>query len=297
MAMFGGMQMTFDELLDNLYGMDFEVFAHDVLMVAIHYRTKKKYIFHNSTCDEYQEFIDKYQPIFMTYNGKTYDKYILKACLLGYSPEEIKEINDFIIAGNNGWEYPFDGYCSLPPLWDLFDCIKTFKSLKEIEANLRMNITETTVPFNLKTKWNEQQKKEVIYYCTADVEALFPLFERLINSYKSKFIICKIGNIPPAVGLGMTDANLTAELLGSEKHEYNDPFGYEYPSVVDKTKIPQEVLDYIDDLIVHNDLNYKRPAPCLDLGTILFQWGVGGNHSFIKEGSFFYDRGDGLKCE
>ena len=26
----------------------------------------------------------------------------------------------------------------------------------------------------------------------------------------------------------------------------NDPFGYEYPSVVDKTKIPQEVLDYID---------------------------------------------------
>ena len=288
--------MTFDELLDNLYGMDFEVFAHDVLMVAIHYRTKKKYIFHNSTCDEYQEFIDEYQPIFMTYNGKTYDKYILKACLLGYSPEEIKEINDFIIAGNNGWEYPFDGYCELPPIWDLFDCIKTFKSLKEIEANLRMNITETTVPFNLKTKWNEQQKKEVIYYCTADVEALFPLFERLINSYKSKFIICKIGNIPPAVGLGMTDANLTAKLLGAEKIEHNDPFGYTYPEQVQKEKIPQEALDYFDDLIAHNDLNYKREAPNLDLGTIEFQLGVGGCHGFSKNGTYRYDRGDGLSC-
>lgn len=289
--------MDFDKLLDRLYFFDFETFAHDTLMVAIGYRNKDKHIFHNASADDYYEFINRYNPILMGYNCKSYDKYILKACLLGYSPEEVKDVNDFIIDGNNGWEYGFDGYCTLPPIWDLFDCIKTFKSLKEIEGNLRMNITETTIPFDLPTKWNKQEYEEVLYYCTCDVEALFPLFDRLINNYKSKFIICKIGNINPEYGLGMTDANLTAELLGSEKHEYNDPFGYEYPSVVDKTKIPQEVLDYIDDLIVHNDLNYKRPAPCLDLGTILFQWGVGGNHSFIKEGSFMYDRGDNLKCE
>ena len=288
--------MDFEELLDRLYGFDFECFAHDTLMVAIHYRTGKEVIFHNSCADDYQAFLDINHPILMGYNCKGYDKYILKACLLGYSPEEIKELNDFIINGNNGWDYDFDGYCELPPIWDLFDCMKTFKSLKEVEGNLRMNITETTVPFDLPTKWNNQQKEEVIYYCRADVKALFPLFERVINSYKSKFIICKIGNIEASFGLGMTDANLTAELLGSVKKEYDDPFDYEYPIVVDKSKIPQEVLDYIDDMIEHNDLSYKRPAPCLDLGTILFQWGVGGNHSFIKEGSFFYDRGDNLLC-
>lgn len=289
--------MDFEQLLDRLWGFDYEVFAHDTLMVAINYRTREERVFHNSSPDEYETFLVQENPILMGYNCKSYDKYILKACILGYGPEEVKEISDHIIGGNNGWEYPFVGYCTLPPIWDLFDCIKTFKSLKEIEGNLRMNITETTIPFDLPTKWNKQEFDEVLYYCRADVNALFPLFDRLINSYKSKFIICKIGNIDPQYGLGMTDANLTAELLGSEKHEYNDPFGYEYPSVIDKTKIPQEVLDYIDDLIVHNDLNYKRPAPCLDLGTILFQWGVGGNHSFIKEGSFMYDRGDSLHCE
>lgn len=274
-----------------------EVFAHDTLMVAINYRSKEKRIFHNATADDYQNFIDTHRPILMGYNCRGYDKYILKACLLGYSPEEIKEINDFIIVdGHNPWEYQFDGYCELPPIWDLFDCIKTFKSLKEIEGNLRMNITETTVPFDLPTKWNEQQRKEVIYYCTADVEALFPLFERLINSYKSKFIICKIGNIPPAVGLGMTDANLTAKLLGAEKIEHDDPFGYTYPEQVQKEKIPQEALDYFDDLIAHNDLNYKREAPNLDLGTIEFQLGVGGCHGFSKNGTYRYDRGDGLSC-
>ena len=289
--------MDFDKLLDRLYFFDFETFAHDTLMVAIGYRNKDKHIFHNASADDYYEFINKYNPILMGYNCKSYDKYILKACLLGYSPEEVKDVNDFIIDGNNGWEYGFDGYCTLPPIWDLFDCIKTFKSLKEIEGNLRMNITETTIPFDLTTKWNKQEYEEVLYYCTCDVEALFTLFDRLINNYKSKFIICKIGNINPEYGLGMTDANLTAELLGSEKHEYNDPFGYEYPSVVDKTKIPQEVLDYIDDLIVHNDLNYKRPAPCLDLGTILFQWGVGGNHSFVKNGKVIYEGELSFSCK
>jgi hypothetical protein len=288
--------MNFDELLDRVWLSDYEVFAHDVLMVAINYRTDERKIFYNATSNDYQEFIDNYNPILIGYNFKSYDKYILKACLLGYEPEEIKQINDFIIGGNNGWEYPFEGYCKLPPIWDLFDCIKTFKSLKEIEGNLRMNITETTVPFDLPTKWNEQQYEEVLYYCTSDCKALRPLLDRLMTNYKSKFIICQLGKINPEYGLGMTDANLTAELLGSEKHDYDDPFGYEYPSVVDKTKIPQEVLDYIDDLITHNDLDYKRDAPQLDLGTILFQWGVGGNHSFVKEDSFSYDRGDDLKC-
>ena len=289
--------MNFDELLNDLWMFDYEVFAHDTLMVAINYRSTEKIIFHNASADSYQDFIDTYHPILMGYNCRSYDKYILKACLLGYSPEEIKELNDFIIDGNNPWEFPFQGYCELPPVWDLFDCIKTFKSLKEIEGNLRMNITETTVPFDLPTKWNEQQKKEVIHYCVADVEALFPLFNRLTNNYKSKFVICKIGKIDPRIGLGMTDANLTAKLLGAERQDHDDPFGYTYPEQLQKEKIPEEALEYFDDLIAHNDLNYKREAPCLDLKTIDFQLGVGGCHGFSKFGTYIYDRGDGLSCE
>lgn len=289
--------MNFDELLNDLWMFDYEVFAHDTLMVAINYRSTEKIIFHNASADSYQDFIDTYHPILMGYNCRSYDKYILKACLLGYSPEEIKELNDFIIDGNNPWEFPFQDYCELPPVWDLFDCIKTFKSLKEIEGNLRMNITETTVPFDLPTKWNEQQKKEVIHYCIADVEALFPLFNRLMNNYKSKFVICKIGKIDPRIGLGMTDANLTAKLLGAERQDHSDPFGYTYPEQIQKEKIPEEALEYFDDLIAHNDLNYKREAPCLDLKTIDFQLGVGGCHGFSKFGTYVYDRGDGLSCE
>lgn len=282
---------TFDELLDRVYYFDSEVFAHDVLLVFISHKTNERFVFHNAITDNYQDFIDKYNPILVTYNGKSYDKYILKACLLGYTPEEIKDINDFIIDGNNGWEYPFQGYCKLPPLWDLYDCIKTFKSLKELEGNLRMDITETTVPFDLPTKWNKEQYEEVLHYCTADVKALIPLFQRLMNNYKSKYTICKIGKINPEYGLGMTDANLTAELLKAERIEHNDPFLYTYPKQVQKEKIPKEALEYFDDLINHNDINYKRNAPCLDMGTIEFQLGVGGGHAFVKNGVYHYTNG------
>lgn len=288
--------MNFDDLLDRLWGYDFEVTAYDWLLVLKSYRTKERVVFHNAIPNEVQNFIDKHNPIMMGYNNNGYDKYILKAILSGYTPEELKEVNDHIIDGGNGWELDF-GYVEVPTQVDLINCIIPRKSLKELEGNLRMNITESTVDFNIDHKWSKQEYDEMLYYCDHDVDALFPIFDILITRFKSKFIIARLGNIDEEYALSLTDANLTAVLLGAERIEHDDPFGYEYPDVIDKTKIPKQALDYFDDLITHNDLEYKVEAPCLDLKTIDFQLGVGGCHGFIKEGVYRYDRGDGLTCE
>ena len=159
-----------------------------------------------------------------------------------------------------------------------------------------MNITETTVPFDLPDKWNKQQYEEVLYYCTCDVEALFPIFEMLMTRFKSKYIIAKLGKIDPEYALSLTDANLTAVLLGAERKEHDDNFAYVYPDVIDKTKIPQSVLDYFDDVIAHNDLNYKVDAPSVRIDDCLIQLGYGGLHG-AKETTFVYDRGDVLRCQ
>lgn len=287
---------TFDELLDRLWGYDFEVTSHDWLLVLKEYRTKKRIYFHNSLPNEIQNFIDKYNPILMGYNNNGYDKFILKAILNGCTPEEIKDVNDYIISGGNGWELDL-GFTKIPTQIDLINCIVPRKSLKELEGNLRMNITESTVDFNIKTKWTKQEFDEMLYYCDHDVDALFPIFDILIGKFKSKYIISKLGKIDPEYGLSLTDTNLTAVLLGATKKEHDDPFGYDYPTQVDKSKIPNEVLEYFDDIIAHNDIEYKRDAPCIDMGTILFQIGIGGGHAFIKDGSYIYDRGDCLQCE
>lgn len=288
--------ISFDDLLDRLWGYDFEVTEYDWLLVLKDYRNRNRVVFHNAIPNDIQNFIDKYNPIMMGYNNNGYDKFILKAILNGYTPEEVKEVNDYIIGGGNGWEIDL-GYTEIPTQVDLINCIIPRKSLKELEGNLRMNITESTIDFNIDHKWSKQEYDEMLYYCDHDVDALFPIFDILITKFKSKYIIARLGNIDPEYALSLTDANLTAVLLGAERIEHDDPFGYEYPDVIDKTKIPKEALDYFDDLIEHNDLEYKVEAPCLDLKTIDFQLGVGGCHGFIKEGVYHYDRGDDLKCE
>ena len=104
-------------------------------------------------------------------------------------------------------------------------------------------------------------------------------------------------NISAVVEKALNDANLTAVLLGAERQEHDDNFAYVYPEQVEKEKIPKEFLEYIDDLVEHNDLDYKPEAPALDLDSITFQTGIGGGHGFIKEGTLIYDRGDNLRCE
>ena len=288
--------MSFDELLDRIWGYDCETFVHDTLFVFIHYRTKKKIVLHNALPQDFQNFIDEYDPILMGYNNNGFDKWILKCCLNGYTPEEIKDVSDYIINGGNGWDID-TGYAKIPTQIDLINCIVPRKSLKELEGNLFMNITETTVPFDLPYKLDKKQYEDVLYYCTCDVEALFPIFEMLMTRFKSKYIIAKFGNIDPEYALSLTDANLTAVLLGAERKEHDDNFAYVYPEQVQKEKIPKCFIDYIDDLIEHNDLDYKPEAPALDMGSIIFQTGIGGGHGFIKHGTLKYDRGDIIKCE
>ena len=286
--------MNFDDLLDRLWGYDFEVTAYDWLLVLKNYRTKERVVFHNAIPNDVQNFIDVYDPIMMGYNNNGYDKYILKAILSGYTPEELKEVNDHIVGGGNGWELDL-GYVEVPTQVDLINCIIPRKSLKELEGNLRMNITESTVDFDIDHKWTQQEYDEMLYYCDHDVDALFPIFDILITRFKSKFIIARLGNIDEEYALSLTDANLTAVLLGAERIEHDDPFGYEYPDVIDKTKIPKEVLDYFDDVITHNDLDYKSEGPTLQIDDCVIKLQLGGLHG-AKNTTFIYDTGVDFGC-
>ena len=281
--------MTFDELLDRLYGFDAEIFAHDSLFVFINYRTKERKVFHNCSANTLQEWLDKTKPILMGYNCNSYDKHILRCWLSGMNPEELKQVNDHIINGGNGYDIDI-GYIELPTMWDLFNEINPRKSLKELEGNLRLPITESSVPFDLPTKWTQKQYEEVLYYCTKDVEALFAVFDKLENTYKSKFIIAKYGKMNPEFALSQTNANLTAILLKAKRKEHTDNFAYKYPDCINKSKIPRIALDYFDDIIEHNDLDYNPPAPEIEYDDIIFQLGVGGGHAFKIIGTYYYER-------
>ena len=120
---------------ERLAGFDFEVTKNDWLLVIIDYQTNERFFFHND-CHGVEVFIRTHDYIYVGYNCKHYDNYILKGILNHYTPEQIKDINDWIIVERkNGWEYPFDDpYIKLPPTTDLMlDMLGI--SLKECERS------------------------------------------------------------------------------------------------------------------------------------------------------------------
>ena len=82
---------------------DFEVFAYDWMLVAIDPVKKKEYVIVNSKSELEKLYREYKSDIWVTYNGRDYDQYILKAILCGFNP---KRMNDWIIVEKRkGWEF------------------------------------------------------------------------------------------------------------------------------------------------------------------------------------------------
>ena len=280
--------MVFDELLDRVFYFDCEIFSHDCLFVFISHKTRERFVFHNSLPNELEDFLDMYNPILVGYNIKGYDKWILKCWLDGYTPEELKEANDFIIGGGNGWELDTN-YIKLPICIYLMDDIVPIKSLKEIEGHMCMDITETTVPFDLPDKWNKQQYEEVLYYCTCDVEALIPLMEKRKDYYQAKYTICEMGDIDVEYGLSLTTANLTAIFVNAKREEHDDKNDYKYPSNFETEKILAKAKEYFDKFI-RGEIDIDDGSLPIKIDDMTGNIGAGGIHLAIN--LYKYERED-----
>lgn len=241
--------MEFENIYNRIWVSDFEVFAHDWLLVCKNYVTKEEKIFHNSPREDIYSFIRDKNVIFVGHNFKGYDQYILKSILAGFSVEEVKEVNDKIVSGIQGWELDYGEYVEPFPVWDTIQDIVPMKSLKEIEGNLGLDITETTIPFDLPTKWTKEQYEEVLYYCEHDVDATMVLFEKRHDYFEAKWIICQMGGIDPVIGLGLTNANLTAKFLKAKRINHDDKNDYMYPDNFELTKIDKRAKQYFDEFI------------------------------------------------
>lgn len=87
-------------LITNTYIFDCEVYAHDWVFVFKEAATGRRTIIHNDN-DAVMAFMEQ-DPYLGGFNNKHYDNHILKAVMIGYTPEQIKEINDLnIIVGES----------------------------------------------------------------------------------------------------------------------------------------------------------------------------------------------------
>lgn len=206
---------------------DFEVFKYDWLVVAIDPVEKKEFVIVNDK-SKLEHLYKQYQrDIWVGYNCRNYDQYILKGIILGFDP---KKVNDWIIVkGRKGFE--FSSLFNKIPL-NLFDVMPNPPvGLKTLEGFMGKNIHETSVPFDVDRKLTEQEIQETIGYCRDDVYNTMDVFIRRKGEFDAQMQLIKAFNLPLS-HLGKTQAQLAAIILGAKKKKLKDEWNIRLPENV-----------------------------------------------------------------
>ena len=224
---------------------DCEVFAYDFL-VTIKDRDTGSFTRIWNDNEAVKACIDE-DDVFIGFNSKYYDQFIIKAICCGFSPQEVKAVNDYIIGGGQGWECPLlqDQFFRFNNV-DIKDDMQKGLSLKAIEGHLGLSVKESTVPFDIDRPLTEDERREVEFYCDHDVDTTDKIVDLRKNYLKSKIDIGKLAGIDEVKAMAMTNAKLTAALLQGTKRPHDDERQYQYPANLKREFIPQEVFDFFD---------------------------------------------------
>ena len=230
---------------------DFEVFKYDWLVVGIDPINQSRYIIINDKKGLEKLYKQYKDDIWVGFNCRNYDQYILKGILCGFNP---KEINDWIIVKDRkGWE--FSSMFNKIPLI-LFDAMPNPPvSLKTLEGFMGKNIHETSVDFNINRKLTVQEINETVEYCTADVLNCIDVFLKRKSEFDAQMDLLKAFNLPLSY-LGKTQAQLAAVILDAKKIRFKDDWNIRVPENAILGKY-QAVADWF-----LNPENHREDASC-----------------------------------
>lgn len=266
----------------RLISYDCEVFAYDWLVTL---KDKETGVY---TCiwndNEALKMALSDDCIYVGFNSKHYDQYIIKAIAAGFTPKEIKKVNDFIIAGGQGWQCPLlDGIYFRFSNVDIRDDTQQGLSLKAIEGHLGMSVKESSVPFDIDRPLTPEEKAETEFYCKHDVDTAERLIDIRKDYLKTKLNLGKRAGIPEVKALAATNAKLTAMMLGAVRKEWTDGRDYVYPPKLDLSVIPQEILDFFDtihDKSIPDEVLFKTSFE-ITIGVMPCKYAWGGVHGSL----------------
>lgn len=272
---------------------DFEVFKKDWLVVIIDIINKEEYIIHNDK-DKLQEIYDKNKKnIWVGYNSRRYDQYILKGILCDFDP---KKINDHIIVKKQGgWQ--FSSLLNKIPL-NNYDVMISEHGLKQLEGFMGNNIKESSVPFNLDRELTESELQETIKYCRHDVEQTIEVFLQRKEEFESHMSLIKAFQLPLRY-ISKTKVQLSAIILEAGKREREDEFDIQFPDTLKIEKYSEVVNwykktkeDLLNDkeklkLLLTDDKEkrkwYKETTLEMKIAGVPHQFGWGGLHGALEK--------------
>lgn len=196
---------------------DFEVTRYDWMVVLIDpedidnpYRVVNDPDRMNGIYEDYKE------DIWIGFNSRHYDQYILKGILTGCDPWKI---NDWIITKHQpGWSYSE----LLRKIFLInYDVMPLNSSLKQLEGMQGHNIYESDVPFDIDRKLSAEEIKEMLTYCENDVRETMNVFISNVSDFNALLWLVKEFKFPLAY-MGKTKAQISAEILECVKTDRED---------------------------------------------------------------------------
>lgn len=202
---------------------DFEVFKEDWLAVFIDVTRKTEQVIVNNPDELKALYEANTSNIWVGFNNRHYDQYIMKDILLGMNP---KRINDWIILEKReGWQ--FSSVFNKVPMTNYDVMPNPPVGLKTMEGFLGSNIKETGVPFDINRKLTKAEIEETIKYCRHDVEQTIKIFLEKIDEFNAMHgIVQAFPNMVSLSNIGDSEARITAKVLGCVKQDFKDEFDY-----------------------------------------------------------------------
>lgn len=248
----------------NFY--DFEVFQYDWMVVIINPVIKIKTIIVNDS-DALRTYYNKHKDeIWCGYNSRNYDTFIMKSILLGINP---KFTNDMIIfEGMKGWQ--IDERFRSVQFYD-FDLYKE-NGLKVLEAYMGNDIRESSISFDIDRMLNLKEIRETIKYCNHDVEQTLEVFRKRKDDFNAHIDLIETFGLP-LDKINLTQAQMTAIIIGCKKQERDDEFDLEFVDCLDIKKY-KSIVDWFKN---RANRNYKNSLT-VDVCGIPHTFGWGGLH-------------------
>lgn len=233
---------------------DFETFKFDWLVVLID-PSKKQITEIVNDPEHLQRFYEENKnDIWVGFNSRHYDQYILKAILLGFDPYKV---NEWIITkGKDGWQYstlfrkiPLNNY-------DVMTGVD--RGLKWFEGSMGSMIKESSVDFRTPRKLTEAEIQDTLKYCRHDVEETIKIFIKRIDDFNAHMGLVKLACEGQPLDLsliGKTKAQLSAHILKAVQKPHDDEFDIDFPDTLVLNKYTN-VLDWYKD---PENRCYKKP--------------------------------------
>lgn len=252
---------------DSLNFYDFEIFRHDWLVVIINPVEKIKTIIANDSKALKRYYNAHKEQIWVGYNSRNYDTFIMKSILLGINPKKTND--DIIVRGLKGYQISRD--FRKITFYD-FD-IYSKDSLKTKEGFMGNDIRETEVDFSLSRKLNPPEMRQTVKYCQHDVEQTIEVFRRKKEVFESQVQLIETFELPKYM-IGLTQAQLTANILECERVEgREDEFDLQ---IVDTLRLKKyrQAQDWFENSC---NMDYKKTFN-LEVCGVPHNFGWGGLH-------------------